>query len=105
MLNSIFFSTYEMVEKRMNAGKQLGEHDVSYFTVGVAGGIGGGLQAFPCTLIEFAKIKLQNQTGKPHISSYTSISVVCSHAIIKSNYSLPHVIACCMPYTVVGVSN
>ena len=62
-LNSIFFPTYETVKRRLDAGKGLGEHDISYFNVGVAGGVGGGLQAFPCTAIEFAKVKLQDQTG------------------------------------------
>ena len=65
LFNAIFFGVYESVRMRLDGGV-FPDDRINYTSAAVSAAIAGGVQAIPCTPLELAKIKLQNQTGALH---------------------------------------
>ena len=63
-LNSVFFGVYEWTRTQLEQDQASSGGNICYKNVAAAGALGGAAQAFLCSPMELAKIKLQMQIGK-----------------------------------------
>ena len=75
LFNALFFGVYESVRMTLDGGV-LPSNQLNYGSAAVAAAVAGGVQAIPCTPLELAKIKLQNQTGIVRLPIAKIINVI-----------------------------